>query len=194
MGRRGGDVERGREAQKGTMPQRQCGEAAELAVPHSHVVDKNWEGYFRCTGLLAQTRLPSSPGFQHLKDNPQNIWMWKKWALGCGRNCQIIRRLILKVLHRRRIYKDSPPLGFSTRATAGRAQVAYGEKVRRLKTVMAGRQVPPRQTTRSQAAALSPLWAFSPPPQSHKVVKRVALPWQSSKALSHTINRSSLLE
>ena len=86
MGRRGGDVERGREAQKGTMPQRQCGEAAELAVPHSHVVDKNWEGYFRCTGLLAQTRLPSSPGFQHLKDkSPEHLdvkkvgaGVWKK--------------------------------------------------------------------------------------------------------------------
>ena len=37
MGRRGGVVEMGGEAVRAT---------AKWVVPHSHVVDKNWEGYF----------------------------------------------------------------------------------------------------------------------------------------------------
>ena len=53
-GRRGGDVEMGREV-------------VERAVPHSCVVDKNQEGYLRSERSQPQAR-PHSPGFQHQKD------------------------------------------------------------------------------------------------------------------------------
>ena len=43
------------------------GEAAEQAVPHSHVVDKNQEGHLRSEGSHPQTR-PHGPGFQRQED------------------------------------------------------------------------------------------------------------------------------
>ena len=39
----------------------------EQVVPHSHVVDKNWEGYLGSEGSQHQDR-PHSPGFQHQAD------------------------------------------------------------------------------------------------------------------------------
>ena len=44
------------------------GEVVEWAVPHSHVVDKNWEGYSGVKDDSPQTRTPRSPGFQCQED------------------------------------------------------------------------------------------------------------------------------
>ena len=38
-----------------------------MAVPHSHVVDKNQEGYLGSEGSQPENR-PPSPGFQHQED------------------------------------------------------------------------------------------------------------------------------
>ena len=46
MGRRGGDAEMQRGAQRGAERVERCA-YMERAVPHSHVVDKNQEGYLR---------------------------------------------------------------------------------------------------------------------------------------------------
>ena len=68
MSKRGRDRERGGEGQRGMelweWQERQRNEAEELAVPHSHVVDKNWEGYLGIQESQPQTRPLSSPGFQ----------------------------------------------------------------------------------------------------------------------------------
>ena len=44
-----------------------CGEVVGQAVPRSHVMDKNQEGYLGSEGFQPQTR-PPSPGFQHQND------------------------------------------------------------------------------------------------------------------------------
>ena len=51
---------------------------------------------------------------------------------GGGRVCQIFRELRLKGLHGLKMDTNPPPLGFSSRATAGRAPVALRELVKSL--------------------------------------------------------------
>ena len=80
------------------------------------------------------------------------------------------RKLHLKCLHGLRTYANSPTLGFSTRATAGRTLVTYGKWVNDWKwgEYWANLQKPGS----SIVSSLSPT-----PPQNLKMVKQVVLPW-----------------
>ena len=62
-------MERHGEAQGCTEKVERCREAQrqEWAVPHPHVVDKNWEGHLRNKGSQPQSK-PSSPEFLGQKD------------------------------------------------------------------------------------------------------------------------------
>ena len=69
-GRRGGDSDSCKEAQRDG----KVGRDEEWAVPHPHVVDKNWEGYLGSEG--------SSPRPDHaaqssntMKVSPHNFWL-----------------------------------------------------------------------------------------------------------------------
>ena len=50
------------------------GEAAEQAVPHSHVVDKNREGYLVRDQSQPQTKYPAQ-GSTTRKISPDNFWL-----------------------------------------------------------------------------------------------------------------------
>ena len=63
MGRRGGVVEMGRDG----VWHRQVGVAVEWTVPHSRMVDKNWEGYLGSEPSQPQAK-SHSPGFHHWED------------------------------------------------------------------------------------------------------------------------------
>ena len=103
---------------------------AEQVVPHSHVVDKNQEGYLGSEGSQPQAR-PHSSGFQHQGDKSPYLLAVKisrNW--GGGRNCWTSRRLCLKGRQELRTYTDPSPLEFTTRAIAGRVSVVYMELVK----------------------------------------------------------------
>ena len=104
-----------------------CGDM-EQAVLNTRVVDKNQKGYFGSQRSQHHTR-PPSPGFQC-----QELLAVKTSGVWSGRrNCMILRSLFLKGLQK---IKDLYilPLGSSTRATAGRAPAAYGEKLKCLES------------------------------------------------------------
>ena len=65
---------------------------------------------------------------------------------------------------------DPPPLGFSTKATAGRVAAAQGKCWENLQK--SGSNIVPSPSPTST--------------QSYKAVKQVAPPWQLPKALPHT--------
>ena len=97
-------------------------------VPHSRVVDKNWEGYLGSERSHPQVRVHSI-GFQCWEDkNPSLLVVKTSGGWGGGRNCQIVRRLHVKGPHR--LTQTPPPAGFSTSAAAGGAPVTYREKVK----------------------------------------------------------------
>ena len=93
------------------------------------------------------------------------------------RNFRILRGILLKGLNRLRTYADSLPLGPSTGAAAGRAPVAYGEKLKCLASqVSAGGQLPPRQNSRGQALSLC--WALHhTEPQSGNTISETPSTW-----------------
>ena len=102
----------------------------EREVPHSHVVDKNWEGYLVSKQSQPQAR-PQSPGFQCQEDKPPKLLALKTSGGWDGRrNCWFPRRLHLKSPHRLRTYINPPTLAFSTRARARKAPVAYRKWVK----------------------------------------------------------------
>ena len=66
---------------------------AERAVPHSHVVDKNQEGYLGSKSSQPQARA-HSPRFQCWKDKSLKLLVVKtSEGWGGRRNCWIFRRL-----------------------------------------------------------------------------------------------------
>ena len=67
MDRRGGDTDGSREAWEWP------GEVVEWAVPHLHVVDKNWERYLKSETSQPQTKQLSSQGSSARKINPHNF-------------------------------------------------------------------------------------------------------------------------
>ena len=96
-------------------------------VPHSRVVDKNWEGYLGSERSHPQVRVHSI-GFQCWEDkNPSLLVVKTSGGWGGGRNCWIFRKLHLKGLHGLKMYMNPPTLGVNTRARAGRVPVAYGQ-------------------------------------------------------------------
>ena len=73
----------------------------------------------------------TSQGSSARKINPHNFQLKKTVGTGGSRrNCWIFRKLHLKGLHTLKMYANPPTLGFNTRATVGRAPVAYGEWVK----------------------------------------------------------------
>ena len=97
-------------------------------VPHTCVVDKNWEGYLGSEGSQPHTS-PLSPGSKCQEDRSPSALSSgckasRKWV--CGRNCGILRHLLLK--GPQWTYIDSLSLGSSFRAAAWRAPVAYREE------------------------------------------------------------------
>ena len=72
-GRRGGDVGRGIDMGKGGEVDRRR-EGVEQAVPHSHVVDKNREGYLVSDQSQPQTKYPAQ-GSTTRKISPDNFWL-----------------------------------------------------------------------------------------------------------------------
>ena len=95
------------------------------AVPHPHVVDKYWEGYLGSEGSQPQTR-PPSPGFQYQEGKPPSrlaVKMSGGWD--SRRNSRTLRSCLLKDPPTTNLgHTDPPPLGFSTRQTAGRVPAA----------------------------------------------------------------------
>ena len=90
----------------------------ESAVPHSCVVHKSQEGYLGIPDHKAQ-------GSKCWEDKSPSLLAVKiSGGWGSRRNCQIFRRVCLKVQHRLRTASISPTLGFTTRETFGRALVA----------------------------------------------------------------------
>ena len=70
MGRRGRDKETGREVRRCSVVREAV--AADWMVPHSHMVDKNWEGYLGSEG--AQPRPDHIAQFSSArKINPHNF-------------------------------------------------------------------------------------------------------------------------
>ena len=93
-------------------------------VPHPHVVDKNREGHLGSKRFQPRGR-PHSPGLRHQEDkSPECLAVKTNGGWGGGRQGQIFRILHLKGQLGLTTYEDTPLLGFSTRATAGRAPVA----------------------------------------------------------------------
>ena len=111
-----------------------------------------------------------------------------QWGLGQEKKLLDYQESSFKSPHGLGMYANLLTLGFSTSTTAGRAQVAYREKVKRLEaqwvlgdSFLLGKHLEARQ---QQCPPSSP-----PPTQSHKAVNWVAPPWRLPKALPHTIYR-----
>ena len=108
--------------------------AAEQMVPRSSVVAKNQEEYPGSKPSQPQVR-PHSPGLQLREDKaPYLLAINTSEGCGSGRKFCFFRRVHLKGPHRLRTFTNPTTLGFTTRATAGRAPVTYRKQMKWLET------------------------------------------------------------
>ena len=137
-------------------------------IPHSCMVDKNQKGYVNSEWSQTQAR-PHSPGFQHWENkSPQVSAFETNGGWGSWRNCQIIRKLHWKGQNYLKTYTNTPTLGFTTKATAGREPLAYGEWVKWLEM---GRVLGKPPESRQQHCPLP-----SPPPHTEPQSGEVGCP------------------
>ena len=143
---------------------------------------KIWEGYLGSEQSQPHAR-PHSPGFKHLEHkSPLLLTVKTSGGRDSRRNCWVFRRLRLKGPNNLRKYANPRTLGFSTRATGGRATVAYREWVKWLEVGQVPNTPPKARQWHGPLSEPSP----HTEPQSSE---EVALPWRLPKAPPHTIYR-----
>ena len=174
MGRRGRDTQRGMDMWD--------------RLSHTHVW---WIKIRRDTlGVRDRSPTPDHPaqGSSAGKINPHNFWLWKPVGVGVAEETAGFSGVSSDRAHNGlRAYTGSLPLGFSTRAPAGIAPVANGEKLKWLTSgqVLGYSFLLDRTSEARQCHC--PLSELSLT-QRHRMVTWVAPPWWLPKGLPQTTN------
>ena len=101
-----------------------------MTCPTFMCVDKNEERHHEVRDPSPKPDHPAGQGSSTRKINPQTSGCKIQRGLGQWKKLPDSQETPIKGPHGLRTYADPAPLGFTTRATVGRALVTYGEKVK----------------------------------------------------------------